>query len=181
MIAGAIISRVAHMSIMDFARRYLFEPMGITHYKWTLDPSGQGMTAGSFFIRPEDMIKIGCMVKDDGAWNGKRIVSARWIKESTDTTIPIPGFSFVKSGKSKIAIPQPTYYGYYWYSEQLKTKAWSEDILFASGNGGQYIMIIRALNLVVVFTQSNYDSWKAKRAFDILTKYIIPAVTPVAH
>ncbi|GAA3960799.1 serine hydrolase domain-containing protein [Mucilaginibacter dorajii] len=175
MIISGIIKNATHMSVMDFAKKYLFEPLGITHYRWTVDASGNGATAGSFFVRPQDMVKIGQMVKDDGLWQGKRIVSEKWLKESTTATIPIPDFSFTKISRSKIAIPQPAYYGYYWYNEQVKTKAYTEDVLFASGNGGQYIMIIKRLSLVVVFTQGNYNNRKAKQAFDILTKYIVPA------
>ncbi|MDN5287197.1 MAG: 6-aminohexanoate-dimer hydrolase [Mucilaginibacter sp.] len=174
MIISGIINHVAHVSIMDFAKKYLFAPMGIVNYKWTVDPSGNGMTAGSFYIRPDDMLKIGQMVKDEGVYKGKRIISARWIKESTMATIPIPDFSFVKSSRSTIAIPQPTYYGYYWYKEQLKTKGYTEDLLFASGNGGQYIMIIKKLDMVIVFTQGNYNDRRAKQAFDIVARYILP-------
>ena len=175
MIISGIIRNVAHTSIMNFAKHNLFDPMGITNYKWTVDPSGNGMTAGSFYIKPRDMLKIGMLVRDDGVYKGKQIVSAKWIKESTTATIPIPQFSFVKSSKSKVAFPQPTYYSYYWYNELLKTKTLSENIVFASGNGGQYIMIIKSLDLVVVFTQGNYGTWKAKQAFDILAKYIVPS------
>ena len=175
MIVGGIISRAAKMSIMDFAKKYLFDPMGIRDYRWTVDPKGQGLTAGTFFIRPVDMLKIGEMVRQKGVWKGKRIVSEAWLAESTNTPIPIPDFSFVKYSRSEIAIPQPAYYGYYWYTEEIKTRGYEENVLFASGNGGQYIMIIKNLGLVVVFTQGNVNSWKAKRAFDILAKYILPA------
>jgi CubicO group peptidase (beta-lactamase class C family) len=175
MIISGIISRAAKMSIMDFAKRYLFDPMGIRHYKWTIDPSGHGMTAGSFYILPSDMMKIGEMVRQKGMWNGHRIVSKAWLEKSTRTPIPIPNFSFVKFGRSGVAIPQPTYYGYYWYREEMRTNAFQESVLFASGNGGQYIMIIERLGIVVVFTQGNYNSWKAKRAFDLLARFILPA------
>jgi CubicO group peptidase (beta-lactamase class C family) len=179
MIISGIISNVSKMSIMDFAKKYLFEPLGITKYRWTIDPAGHGMTAGSFYILPADMMKIGLLVKNKGIWEGKRIVSEKWVNESTNTPIAIPDFSFVKFSKSDVAIPQPTYYGYYWYTEEVKTKSYNENVLFASGNGGQYIMIIKNLELVVVFTQGNYSSWKAKRAFDILAKYILPSYKPV--
>ena len=174
MILSGIIRQVAHMPIMDFARRYLFGPMGITQYRWTVDPAGNGMTAGSFYIPPADMIKIGCLVKNKGVWNGKRIVSEKWIEESTRTPIVIPDFSFVQFSKTDLAVPQPTHYGYYWYTELIKAKDYGQEVLFASGNGGQYIMIFKNLDLVVVFTQGNYNSWKAKRAFDILVRYILP-------
>lgn len=175
MIISGIISRVAKRSIMDFAKKYLFDPMGIKHYRWTIDPSGHGMTAGSFYILPSDMMKIGQMILQKGMWNGHRIVSAAWLEKSTSTPVPIPDFSFVKFSRSAVAIPQPTYYGYYWYKEEIRTKTFHENVLFASGNGGQYIMMIERLGIVVVFTQGNYNSWKAKKAFDLLARFILPA------
>jgi len=174
MIIGGIISHTAKMSIMDFAKKYLFEPMGIHNYRWTVDPSGHGTTAGSFYIRPVDMLKLGELVRQNGKYHGRQIVSASWLKESTQPITPIPDFSFVKLSGSTKAVPQPTYYGYYWYTETVKTKTYQENVLFASGNGGQYIMIIKNLDLVIVFTQGNYNSSRAKRAFDILAKYILP-------
>ncbi len=178
MILSGIISRVAKMSIMDFAKKYLFDPMGIKHYRWTVDPSGYGMTAGSFYILSSDMMKIGQMMLQKGMWNGNRIVSAAWLEQSTNTPVPIPGFSYVKFSGSAVAIPQPTYYGYYWYKEEIRTKTFRENVVFASGNGGQYLMLIERLGLVVVFTQGNYNSWKAKKAFDLLARFIIPAFEP---
>jgi len=174
MILSGIIRKVSHMSVMDFAAKYLFKPLGIMNYKWTTDPSGNAMTAGSFYIRPQDMLKIGQLVLNDGKWKGRQIVSKNWINASTKSIIPIPGFSFAKSSRSKLLIPQLAYYGDYWYRELLETSAFKEPLLFASGNGGQFIFIIKRLNMVVVFTQGNYESWKAKRALEILAQYILP-------
>jgi len=174
MILGGVIRKATHMSVKQFADKYLFRPLGITNYKWTVDPSGNGMTAGSFFIRSLDMMKIGQLVKDKGLWTGKQIVSKKWIDQSTRCDIPIPDFSNMKSSRSKVAIPQPTYYGFYWYREKIKTKDLQEDMLFASGNGGQFIFINQRLNLTVIFTQKNYGSYKGKQAFEILAKYILP-------
>lgn len=174
-IAGAIISRATHMSIMDFAQKYLFTPLNITNYRWTVDPSGNGMTAGSFYILPADMLKIGQLALQNGLWQGKTIVSKKWLQQSTIATIPIPNFSFAGLSNTKAAISQPTYYGYYWYNEKIKAPSFEENVVFASGNGGQYIMIINKLNVVVVFTQGNYNKRIAKQAFDILASYILPA------
>jgi len=175
-ILSGVISKAAHMSVMAFARKYLFEPLGITAYKWTVDPSGNGMTAGSFYLRPVDMLKIGQLVKDKGVWQGKRIVSTKWIARSTLCDIAIPDFSFMRFTKSKVSIPQPAYYGFYWYREMIRTKDMQENLLFASGNGGQYIFVVENLNLTVVFTQGNYGSSRAKQAFDMLARYILPGL-----
>lgn len=175
MIISGIISKTSGMSVMDFSAKYLFGPMDITKYKWTLDPSGNGMTAGSFYILPRDMLKIGQLVLNNGTWRGKRIISEEWLKASTTAAIPIPGYSFMKISGSATAIPQQTYYGYYWYNEVVKTNEFKYNVIIASGNGGQYIMIIKELGLVAVFTQGNYRRIIAKQAFDLLVKYIIPA------
>lgn len=172
-ILSGILKKATKMPVTDFAKKYLFEPLGISSYKWTLDPVGNAMTAGSFYIRPMDMLKIGQLVKNKGIYNDKQIISKKWIAEATVCDIPIPDFSFVKSSKSKVAFPQPAYYGYYWYRETIKTKDIQQNVLFASGNGGQYIFIIENLNLTVVFTQGNYGSYKAKQAFEILAKFIL--------
>lgn len=176
MIISGILSKVTGMSVTAFAKKYLFDPLGITHYRWTIDPAGHAMTAGSFYIRPLDMLKIGQLVNNKGVWKGKRIISAKWIHESTQATIPIPDFSYVKTSRTTLAIPQPTFYGYYWYRENIRIKSNNkqEEVILASGNGGQYIMIIEDLDLVVVFTQGNYGARVAKQAFELLIKYILP-------
>jgi CubicO group peptidase (beta-lactamase class C family) len=176
MIISGIIARASGTTVMAFAKKYLFAPMGISKYRWTVDPSGNGMTAGSFYLLPSDMLKIGQMVINNGTYNGKRIVSAKWLKESTLGTIPIPdGFSFIKSSRAKNIVSHQAYYGYYWYNEKIQVGKMHYDAVFASGNGGQYIIMIKDLGLVVVFTQSNYGIWTAKRAFELLAQYIIPA------
>lgn len=174
-ILSGVIKKAAGTSIMDFAKKYLFTPLGISQYRWTVDPAGNGMTGGSFYILPRDMVKIGQLVKNKGIWNNKQVISKKWISESTLCDIAIPDFSFMKSSRSKSGIPEPAYYGYYWYRELLKTPAFKQELLFASGNGGQYIFIIKDLDLTVVFTQGNYGSFKAKQAFEILAEYIVPA------
>jgi hypothetical protein len=48
------------------------------------------------------------------------------------------------------------------------------DVLFASGNGGQYMMVLEDYDAAIVFTGSNYGNWRGKLPFEILLKYIIP-------
>ena len=174
MLLGGIIAHASHRSVSEFADQYLFKPLGITQYRWTKDPLSHETTAGSFYISPGDMNKIGQVVLNDGIFNGKRVVSGKWIKTMTEGRIKIEDFSNVRISRNKTAIPQPTYYGYAWYTEEIKTDQWKHTVVFASGNGGQYIMVIRDLDLVVTFTGNSYNSAKSKLPFDILIKYILP-------
>ncbi|MDR6763673.1 CubicO group peptidase (beta-lactamase class C family) [Flavobacterium sp. 2755] len=174
MLLGGIIAHSSKMTVSDFADKYLFKPLGITSYKWTKDPLGHETAAGSFYISTNDMNKIGQLVLNDGVFNGKRIVSKKWIKAMTEKRHKIENFSNVGISKNKIAIPQPAYYGYTWYNEEVKTENFKYNIVFASGNGGQYIMVVKDLNLVVSFTGKSYNSSKSKLPFDILTSYVLP-------
>ena len=175
LILSGVLARATGMSVPDFAARYLFAPLGITHYRWTTDPAHQAMTAGSFYIQPADLLTLGELVAAHGVWHGQRLISVRWLRQSMVPRTAIAGFSFVGSSRTTVAQPQPTYYGYYWYSERVVAADSNREVLFASGNGGQYIMLVPSLQLVVVFTGGNYGSWKAKLPFEALAKYIIPA------
>lgn len=177
MILSGVLRRATHMTVKEFADRFLFGPLDISNYRWTMDPVGNAMTGGSFYIKPLDMLKLGQLVKDSGIWKGKRIISDSWIRKSTECTIRIPDFSYMATSRSSAGHPQQAYYGFYWYREMIKTDLFKEDVLFASGNGGQYIFVVKRLNLTVVFTQGNYGSFRAKQAFEILAKYILPNFT----
>ena len=174
MLLGGIIAHATHMSVSDFADKFLFKPLGITSYKWTKDPLGHETTAGSFYISPGDMNKIGQLVLNNGVFNKRSVVSEKWIKTMTEGRTKIENFSNVSISKNKTAVPQPVYYGYTWYNEEIKTEKFKYNIVFASGNGGQYIMVVRDLQLVVTFSGNSYNSSKSKLPFDIMIKYILP-------
>lgn len=175
MLMGEIIARASGMTVMEFAKENLFQPLGINDYKWTVSPNGQGMTAGSFFMKPMDMLKIIDLVKNKGNWKGKQIISAEWVETSTDCDIVID-YSFTRYSRIPNAEYESARYGFFWYSEQVKHKDIDTEVLFASGNGGQYMMSVPEYNLVVVFTGSNYGNWRGKLPFEIMLKYIIPAI-----
>lgn len=178
LLLGAALTKAANQSIMDFSRAYLFEPLGITDYRWTITPKGFGMTAGSFFMKPRDMVKLGQLVLEEGEWKAIRYISAPWIATSTRCNDPID-YSFVRYSQMDNAQVETARYGYYWYKERLRYESIDTDVLFASGNGGQYIMILKDLDAVVIFTGGNYGNWRGKLPFEILLKYIIPALQSI--
>lgn len=175
MVMGEVIARASDMSVMDFAKENLFGPLGIMDYEWTLSPKGRGMTAGSFYIRPMDMLKLTRLVYNKGKWNGRQVVSEEWIAQSTNCEIPID-FSFTRYSRMPNAQYQSARYGFYWYRERITYQEIDTEVLFASGNGGNYMMILPDYQTKVVFTGSNYGNWRGKLPFEILLKYIIPMV-----
>lgn len=82
--ALAAIARIASGKSLDqLARDEIFTPMGITDVQWNTDPAGTPQVMAGLQIRAQDLARLGQMMLDGGTWNGKRILSAEWIAEST--------------------------------------------------------------------------------------------------
>ncbi|MCL6218899.1 serine hydrolase domain-containing protein [Zunongwangia pacifica] len=172
-LVGIIISRTSGLTLMEFAKKYLFEPLKITDYNWYIKPNGDGYAAGSFFMKPVDMLKIAELVLNNGSWHGKQIISENWISESINCKTDVE-MSFTRFARTANATYTTAKYGYFWYREKLKYKDIETEVLFASGNGGQYMMVLKDYNASIVFTGSNFGNWRGKLPFDILLKYILP-------
>lgn len=175
LLLGAAIAHASDQNIKAFSQEFLFQPLGITAYRWSVTPKGYGNTSGAFFMKPSDMIKIGELVMHSGRWNGRQLISEPWIKTSTRCADAID-FSFTRYAQIHNAKVETAHYGYYWYREHLQYGDFQTDVLFASGSGGQYIMIFEDLDLILVFTGGNYENWKNTLPFKLALKYILPAV-----
>lgn len=174
-LVGVIISRTSKVTIMEFAQKYLFEPLGIVNYEWFITPDGRGYAAGSFNMKPLDMLKIAQLVLNKGKWEGQQIVSEQWINESTNCQTDVE-MSFVRFARTKNAKYTTAKYGYFWYRELLQYKDIKTEVLFASGNGGQYMIVLEDYDAAIAFTGSNFGNWRGKLPFDILLKYVIPII-----
>ena len=152
------------MRTLDFAKTYLFEPLGITEIKWRSSPQGVDIGWGDMWLTPHDMAKIGWLYLNQGRWDKRQIVSADWVKASTQGHIE--------------AKPFPRY-GYQWWSDTAHDEQQAlhaVDYYFALGYKGQYIFVVPSKRLVVVFT----GNLQGKAVFipqQLLHDAILPAIT----
>ena len=105
-ILSGILYQATNMKTVDYANKYLFEPLSIAEHKnyyaetaeehkaftigktpkeniWFSDPHGLGTPGYGLCMSAEDMAKIGLMCLGNGSYNGKQIVSSEWITEMT--------------------------------------------------------------------------------------------------
>ena len=141
---SAILQEAAGMTTLDFARENLFGPLGIREVMWPADPQGVNHGWGDLFLYPEDAAKVGYLWMHGGEWEGRQIVSRKWVEESSHAQIrtgPYWGDD----------------YGYGWW---IMT---GEDIpqYAASGRGGQRIGVFPALDIVVVTTGGGFEPGEA--------------------
>jgi CubicO group peptidase (beta-lactamase class C family) len=79
---GEIIYRSTGLSPENFAKKYLFNDLGITSIYWSKNKRGINYGWGDLALQPHDLAKIGQLLLDDGKWNNKSIISANWIKKA---------------------------------------------------------------------------------------------------
>lgn len=173
---GEIVARAAGESLPEFAKANLFLPLGITDYCWTMTPEGRTVAQGFFYIRPRDMVKIAQLFLNQGTWQGKKIISVDWIKESTRTHVQsVTGSgSWLGSDDQKDDTAKDGY-GYQWWTRAVHNPPF--DHYFATGNGGQKMFVLPRFDMVVVFTGSHYGSFTGhQQTTDLFNRYIAPAV-----
>lgn len=164
---GAVINRKTGTPLAEYAAENLFKPLGITDYRWQSFQNAPDIAFASSFLhlRPRDMAKIGQLFLQQGMWDGKQVVSAQWVKESTDASIRVPvdyGPAFQNTG-----------YGYLWWRGVFTRGHTSA--FYSAGFGGQFIFVMPSINTVVVMTGSDYDH-AYNDMFAIVNRFIIGSI-----
>ncbi len=177
-LVGAVLKRAMGTSLPELFERWVARPLHFGRYSWNLMPTGEGYLGGGAFLRPRDLLKVGQTYLDGGVWRGRRIVDPSWVARSTSPYVQI---SPATTGLGKDRFPE--FYGegedaYAWHLNQLRSGERTYREYEASGNGGQLLMVIPQLELVVVFTAGNYRQggiWGRFRD-QIVPQGIIPAI-----
>lgn len=141
-VLAQILAERVGMSLPDYARRYLFEPLGITDFTWQNDLRGRPLAFAGLRLRPRDLAKIGQLVLNEGQWNGKQVVPTEWLAEST---------------QGRLSSGDGMQYGYQWWSGTLEVHGKTRNWVGGIGNGGQRLYVVPELELVVAITAGDYD------------------------
>ncbi len=80
---SAIVQQVTGVTVLDYLRPRLFEPLGIEHPTWGTSPQGISLGGYGLNLRTEDIAKFGQLYLQKGRWHGKQLVPAAWIEAAT--------------------------------------------------------------------------------------------------
>lgn len=142
---AVIIERATGKKLDEFAKEYLFNPLGIKNFEWTKFPGTKNPAAASGLrLRSRDLLKFGILYHNKGKWNGKQLIPEAWINQSFQTMISRP-----KSGG----------YGYFFWTQTDTIQKQPVYLAIAVGNGDQRIFFDEKNNLLVVTTAGNYNLW----------------------
>ena len=177
-LVGAAIATATHTWLPEWFDSAIARPLRFGRYYWNLMPNGEGYLGGGAFMRPRDLLKLGQAYLDGGTWNGRRIVSADWVRESTTARIEVSPETTGLTQEEFENVYAPAEDGYAWHLSQTHANGRAYATYMATGNGGQLLIVIPECDLAVVFTGGNYMQggiWLKWRD-DIVGGIIIPGI-----
>lgn len=77
-----IVQKVTGRKLDEFMRDEVFAPLGVTRFSWLHDPAGNPHAEAGLKIDALDLAKLGQMMLDEGTFQGQRILSTAWVRES---------------------------------------------------------------------------------------------------
>ena len=158
-ILGYIIEQQSGMELVEFAYRNVFEPLGIRRaYLMGIRGENKPSCAGGLKLMSRDLARYGYLYLKEGAWEGKQVVPAEWVRGTLTAHLVADG----NVGR-----------GFWW--GKVKSLDGLHDIFFSSGTGGQYVVAIPDLDTVVI-TTAVYNTDKGDALAMLLLESLLPAL-----
>lgn len=161
---SAVLQKQAGMDARSYANQFLFAPLGIAPVEvqdWGTDPKGVSDGVAGLYLTPRELAKFGYLYLNGGAWDGKQIVSKKWVEESTGKQVHMGPDELLGGvdrwwGNMLSVFPEWNYYGYI-------------------GRSGQELFVLPEKDLVVVFTAALEEATEPA-LLKLVNEYIAPSV-----
>ena len=162
LLISAVIEERSGMSLKDYAREKLFDPLGIQQFYWYTNAAHQTGAAGNLYLSTMDFAKLGVLVVNEGRWKNTQIIDPDYIRTFSDETFNLSANN-----------PYADAYGMLWYKSHRTFAGKKVDYLFASGNGGNHLIVIPGEEMVIALTSSAYGQRYAhQRSYNIMSKIL---------
>jgi CubicO group peptidase (beta-lactamase class C family) len=161
-ILGEIIGKVTGVRLDRWAQAKLFAPLGIARVQWIFSPLGTPQGGGGLRLTTTDILRVAQLYLDGGRWQGKPVLDPGWVRTSL---------------QAHARIDEQTEYGYLWWLKSFGTGERKVATFFMSGNGGNKVMGIPALDATVAITSTNYNTrGMHEQTEKLLVDYILPSL-----
>jgi CubicO group peptidase (beta-lactamase class C family) len=159
---GFIVGKSAGKPFDAVVQETLFDSLGIRDVDWIRYPGGEPVAGWGLRLRPRDLAKIGQLVLAKGEWQGKRIVSAKWVEQAVAPHIQGEALFF---------------YGYKFWLGRSFVAGRAVEWAAGFGWGGQRLYIVPSEDLVVVVHAGLYHTMQQSIVgATVLNRHVLPAI-----
>jgi CubicO group peptidase (beta-lactamase class C family) len=134
---SGVVSQATGTNALEYARRRLFQPLGIDTVAWPHDSQGVSYGWGDLHLRSSDMAKLGYLWLNHGRWKNRQLIPSAWMAAAIEPHAHV--------------LRDEYGYGLWVYPRR-------DPMVFeALGRGGQRISVVPSKHLVVVFTGGTFE------------------------
>ncbi|HPR89484.1 MAG TPA: serine hydrolase [bacterium] len=170
---SAVLTKSTEMTTLAFARTVLLNPLGMHCHRWTQDPQGIYFGGNDMFFTPREMLIFGEACLNKGVWREEVVIPAGWVDEMWRMRV---------GGSKDWGVLKKYGYGFFWWMGQLN----GHDAKLAIGHGGQFIVILPELEMIIVTTSEppyGDNLWERANAqeeavLQVISDDVVGAVTP---
>jgi CubicO group peptidase (beta-lactamase class C family) len=160
---GVIVARACHTDLASYGQENLFSPLDTKVGRWTADADSYNLGCTEIYVTARDMARFGLLYLWGGEYAGKRILSADWVRESLQTYSQGMYANQWRPGVDNYPGPylRDIGYGYQWWSARVGGRRFS----FAWGHGGNLIILLHDLDMIVVTTADPLHELPGEKAW----------------
>jgi len=157
-----VLTHIAGESLEDLFKRRIADPIGMNRARWDwgdwgkvdglVVSGGSGNKSGPMKISAREAARLGLLFLNRGKWNGKQLISERWVTEATRVQVP----ATVPHGFAERAKSGPGEYGFNWWVNgiqpdgQRKFPGAPPNTYCGAGHNNNYCFVIPEWNMVIV-------------------------------
>jgi CubicO group peptidase (beta-lactamase class C family) len=161
-LAGGVLKNASGKTLPDLFAELVARPLGIEGYYLPLTPTRDVYMGGGVRLTARSFAKIGQLYLDSGVWKGQRVLDAAYVNKASAPRYAMSGI----------------HYGLGWWVVDYQFRGDTIEGYFAAGNGGQVVMVIPKLDMVVTIYSANYqDAASLIPQRENIPRFILPAVS----
>ena len=156
-VLAAIVCRRTGMTLTEYLRPRLFEPLGFGALAWEMSPDGVETGGWGLYTLLEDMAKLGLLYLNGGIWEGRQLVPAKWVHDAVQA-------------QAKNAHGEE--YGYQLWVDR------KNGVYLFNGMFGQYVVCAPQQCLVIAVNAGAEHFFVQSEAYELICRFIGRALGP---
>ncbi len=166
---SAILQKVCGVSLIDYLRPRLLDPLGISDARWAVCPRGINTGGWGLSTSTDSIASFGQFYLQQGQWRGRQLLSRQWIEEATSFKIQQPGGAPPNPDLAQLKQLSDWHQGYAYQFWRCRHDAYRGDGAF-----GQFCIVLPRQDAVIAMTSMTPDM---QGLLNLVWEHLLPGMS----